>query len=228
SAQFDTDTTDTIVRLASHRRYRAAARPLAQIEAYWHGLRAGGDIPARIGVDRRGIDAALPHAFVLERVAPRVARLRVAGHALCDLLGMELRGMPLSALFAPDSRDDLAAALAGVFDRPATCRLSLRRKHRFGLAPVHAQAVLLPLRGPGGEISHAIGAIEVIKGTHAAGGKPQRFDLTEARTHPISIGTTAADATPAPVPDPAGFAEPAPAFGAAPTTPRLRLIRTES
>ena len=222
SAQTHTGPADTVVRLATHRRYRAAARPLAQVEAYWHGLHAGGDIPARADINPRGIDAALPCTFVLERVAPRVTRMRVAGHALCDLMGMELRGMPLSALFDTGSRDALAALVTALFDRPATCRMSLLRKRRFGFAPLRAQAVLLPLRGHDGAISHALGAIEISGGKSDTPARPTRFELAGSGMQPLATG--AEEGTTGPGTTPAAFAEPAAPFDGA--APRLRLVRS--
>ena len=50
-----------------------------KIRTYWESLRIEGDIPLRAAVDPRGIEAALEFAFMVERVAPGVARLRLAG-----------------------------------------------------------------------------------------------------------------------------------------------------
>ena len=226
-----TDQTDagTVVRLAGHRRFRAAARPTAQVAAYWHALRAEGDVPARAAIDPRGIDAALPHTFILERVAPRVARLRVAGHALCEMMGMELRGMPLSALFSPGSRDELGTLLTALFERPATCRISLLRKRHFGFAPLRAQAVLLPLRGHDGRITHALGAIEIAAGKPGTAGRPNRFDLAGSDARALPVDTTPASGMPpatAATGQPRAFAEPPASFDAAHAAPRLRLVKT--
>ena len=38
-------------------------------------------------------------------MAPSVARFRLAGAHLSELMGMEVRGMPMTALFLPDARD---------------------------------------------------------------------------------------------------------------------------
>ena len=61
-------------------------------------------VPMRSDVDPRGIERSLEHAFILERIAPQMARFRLAGMHLTDLMGMEVRGMPTTALFAPAAR----------------------------------------------------------------------------------------------------------------------------
>ncbi len=62
-------------------------RALSQVEAYWEGLRQGRDVPMRSDIDPRGIEDALEYAFILERIAPGLARLRVAGSHLSDVMG---------------------------------------------------------------------------------------------------------------------------------------------
>ena len=84
---------------------------LREVEAYWSGLRDGRAMPARADVDPRGIQSALEYAFILERIAPGVARFRVAGMHLNDLMGMEVRGMPLTAMFVPEGRKEISAAV---------------------------------------------------------------------------------------------------------------------
>ena len=83
---------------------------------YWKGMRRHGDVPRRSDIDPRGIEAFLSNAFIVERIAPGLARLRIAGSHLSDLMGMEVRGMPLSAFFNTAHRDTLSHALVQVFD----------------------------------------------------------------------------------------------------------------
>ena len=66
---------------------RPAQRALDLVEAYWTALRGARLVPSRSEVDPRGIEAALDRAFVAERIAPGVARLRLAGAHLADLNG---------------------------------------------------------------------------------------------------------------------------------------------
>ena len=61
-----------------------------EVEAYWEGLRMGRTVPMRSEIDPRGIERALEFTFILERIAPGLARFRLSGMHLNDLLGMEV------------------------------------------------------------------------------------------------------------------------------------------
>ncbi|MFN3147887.1 MAG: PAS domain-containing protein [Paracoccaceae bacterium] len=100
-------------------------QPLAEIESYWHVRAAGRPMPERAEIGPHGMEAALPHALLLERIAPGIGRLRLAGQHLRDLMGMELRGMPMSALFEPEARAELAEAIDRALDLPALVHVDL-------------------------------------------------------------------------------------------------------
>ena len=100
----------TVVSLMGRENDRYLA-PLREVESYWMALCGAEDLPLRSEIDPRGIEGALEFAFLIERISPRLAKLRVAGSHLTDLMGMEVAGMPLSALFAPEDRERLAEAL---------------------------------------------------------------------------------------------------------------------
>jgi hypothetical protein len=69
---------------------------IAELRAYWEALREGEMLPRRDRVDPRGIAGALEHSFLIERIAPGVARFRISGMVFNDLMGMDIRGMPMS------------------------------------------------------------------------------------------------------------------------------------
>lgn len=147
---------------------------IAQIEAYWEALRGDRLTPLRSEVDPRGIDRALENAFILERIAPGVARFRLAGMHLNDLMGMEVRGMPLTAFIAADGRDRISEALEHVFEQPAKARLTLAGESAFGRGKAEAEMILLPLRSDLGDVSRAIGCLV----SHGISGKPpHRFTV---------------------------------------------------
>ena len=149
---------------------------IALVEAYWEGLRDTRLMPARSEVDPRGISAALEFAFVLEKIAPGMARLRVAGRHLSELLGMETRGMPVSAMFLPESRNVLRAALEECLDTPACIRLSLAGDTGFTRPRLEAQMYLAPLRDENGLPSRILGCLQS-KGRIGRG--PRRFSIRE-------------------------------------------------
>ncbi|MFT5342628.1 MAG: hypothetical protein ACI9BH_001842 [Paracoccaceae bacterium] len=133
--------------------------PLRQVEAYWSALRPGADVPKRAQIDPRGMENVLEYAFILERIAPGIARIRLAGLHLNELAGMEVRGMPLSAFFTPSGRTQLSAVLEHVFETPAVAELVLQGKSRFGRAKPEVRMILLPMRDEAGNITRALGVL---------------------------------------------------------------------
>jgi hypothetical protein len=203
----------------SERRGAVAEHPaLAQLRAYWEGLRAGGDFPTRAMIDPRGIEGALEFAFVAERIAPGAARIRLAGMHLNELLGMEVRGMPLSAFFDPCARDAVAEHVEAAFAGPAVVMLTLEGVTGFGRPALTARLILLPLRDEAG------GVVRVLGGFAAEGGigrPPRRFRLAAAQVTTCTIPTAPAASAGATLTPVTGFAEaPTPwTGGAAGTAP---------
>ena len=85
-----------------------AQSPLRQAEAYWTALRRGDDVPSRSQIDPRGLENILSNTFILERIAPGIARFRLAGSLVNEMAGMEVRGMPVTAFFTTEARKQLS------------------------------------------------------------------------------------------------------------------------
>lgn len=117
---------------------------LAQVRAYWEGLRGDGRLPHRSALDPRGLGGVLDRVFLAERIGRGLVQLRVAGSGLADFAGMDVRGLPLSVLFAPESRSQLAQVVETVFDAPAVAELDLG-SDRAGGGSLIARLLLLPL-----------------------------------------------------------------------------------
>ncbi|WP_372573974.1 PAS domain-containing protein [Ruegeria jejuensis] len=147
-----------IVTLDSFRP-RASLSPLRQAEAYWAALREGDGVPKRAAIDPRGLSNLLQYAFILERVAPGVARFRLAGQHLTQLMDMEVSGIPLTALFAGSDRQMMSDHLTRLFDGPAIVELTLNGQRRFGRKPAGARMILLPLRSECGRVDRALGVV---------------------------------------------------------------------
>lgn len=176
-----------------------------EVRAYWEALRAGRPVPLRSEVDPRGIEGALDCSFILERVAPQVVRFRVAGGHLNDLMGMEVRGMPLTAMLSPASRAEMGAVIAAVFDSPAVAEVSLMAETGPGRPALGARLLILPMRSDRGGIDRALGCMPT---TGPIGLAPRRFTLVDVRRTDIVAGQPTPPlslATP-------GFAEPMAGF----------------
>ena len=177
-----TETEARVIRLARTRGSDQDAA-LAEFVRYWKKTRRADGIPTRSDIDPRGISTLISNAFVVERIAPGLARMRIAGTHLSDLMGMEVRGMPLSALFQPDHRDALSHDLVRLFDEPAMLRMSLTAKPAHGPA-IEGALVLLPLRSDLGDISRAIGCLVTRGPINQA---PYRFMMTKRSVTPITV-----------------------------------------
>ena len=160
---------------------------LAEVRAYWEGLRDGATLPRRDRIDPRGIAGALENTFLLERVAPGVARFRLAGMQLHDLMGMDVRGMPLTALIEPLGRNRLSEAIEAVFATPGILDLALEGERGIGRLTLEGRMLLLPLTSSRGVSDLALGCL-ALKG--ALGRAPRRFAIAgvlhEAISRPVA------------------------------------------
>ncbi|MEM6742059.1 MAG: PAS domain-containing protein, partial [Pseudomonadota bacterium] len=160
------------------------------LEAYWQGLRGTRLVPARADVDPRQIEDALEYAFILERIAPGMGRFRLAGMHLNDLMGMEVRGMPMTAFFTPEARKMVSVALERVFADPAIVRLTLSGETGLGRPALDARLLLLPLKSDFGDVSRALGCL-VTAGP--LGRSPRRFAVRAEEIDPIAGEDVSAD-----------------------------------
>lgn len=169
---------------------------LRNLEIYWQSLRHARHIPARNEIAPQGIDAALPYAFILHRVGPGVARMRVAGQKIYELLCMDARGLPVSVLFAPNSREQLRALVETAFTQPAIVAASLISPAQKFRPALSGTLLLLPLRDENDQTSRVLGAL-VSDG--ATDYRPRRFDLAAGRAVRIdTLAITLASSQPVP------------------------------
>ena len=150
---------------------------LSKIEAYWERLRQGRIAPARSEIDPRDLESVLEYAFVLDSVAPGVARLRVAGNHLSDLMGMEVRGMPMTAMLLPEARPELMNALDYVF-KGGRAHITLSSPRGFGRGELAGGMVLLPLTDAEGRITKVIGALQTFG---KIGREPRRLTFSDVQ-----------------------------------------------
>ena len=174
---------------------------LDDVRRYWDALRGERLVPRRSEIDPRGIEGALDAAFILERIAPGIARFRLAGSTLVDLMGAEVRGMPLGVLFTHESRRDLGEAIEGVFSGPETARLSLTGERGLARPMLAAEMILLPLKSDLGDVTRALGCLSL---EGSVGRAPRRLVLRDVeRTDLLDARLTPPPArAPAPAPRP--------------------------
>lgn len=193
---------------------------IAELRSYWEALRNGPALPDRAAIDPRGIRGALQGAFLVERIAPGMGRLRIAGMNFTDLMGMDARGMPLSALFDPMGRARLGAQLEQVFQRPAVLDLHLECETGIGRPALRGRMILLPLAGNGDRGECALGCLAL---AGQIGRTPRRLIIQSSRLECLTpespdLRRPADRVIPAPAASalsrqPAFAEPPAPAFG---------------
>ncbi|WP_249275988.1 PAS domain-containing protein [Rhodobacter sp. JA431] len=206
----DFDIQDKVARLGDT---GVSRRVVAQMRAYWEGLRKGRDVPARAEIDPRGLESALEYAFILERVAPGMGRFRLAGMHLNDLMGMEVRGMPLTALFTPEGRKRVADATEAVFSGPSVAELVLTAEAGIGKPAMTARLILLPMKSDMGDVTRILGCL-VAEGA-GIGRTPRRFVVDAVHVEPVKQGQPTPAKMPSPVrPEAFGLGARLPKFGA--------------
>jgi hypothetical protein len=168
--------------------YRADAgfSAMAQIEAYWEALRGSRLMPKRSEIDPRGIETALEYTFVLERIAIGMARLRIAGSHLNNLMGMEVRGMPLTSFITPNGRAQMGDILEEVFQRPSACEIRLSTEVGRDKPAMDARMLLLPLKSDLGDVSRVLGCF-IARGE--MGNQSRRFDIISTKTRPLVLSS---------------------------------------
>ena len=160
---------------------------LQSLEQYWQTLRHAQQLPARTDIAPSRIDHALPHAFILQRVAPGVARFRVAGQRLHDLLKMDARGMPLATLFLPEAREQAQHLLELAFTGPAIVCIPLCSPGTLLRPALTGTMLLLPLRDKEDKTTRMLGALVT---DQDGGARPRRFVIPQGariRHDPIGV-----------------------------------------
>ena len=153
------------------------------VESYWEALRGSCLVPKLSEIDPRAIGHALEYIFVLERIVIGMARFRIAGSHLCNIIGMEVCGMPLSSLITPSGRETLGSVLETVFQCPASCDLEMVAEVGHQKPAVEALMALTPLRSDLGDVSRLLGCF-VAKG--ALDTQPRRFEIVTTKLRFLS------------------------------------------
>ncbi|WP_102223289.1 PAS domain-containing protein [Acidimangrovimonas sediminis] len=202
--------TGAVIALGEYRKMRHDPL-IQQVIAYWEALRGGRPAPLRAEVDPRGIEAALDRVFLAERLAEGIGRFRLSGMTLNDLMGMEVRGMPLTTMILPEGRERFSRALERVFQGGVRTTIRLTAAKGLGRPELVGELLLLPLANDRGDNPLVLGCL-VTAGT--IGRAPRRMTL--GAVHEVAYeATSPAGPRPAPAKAPAlpdrlrskGFAE---------------------
>jgi hypothetical protein len=233
------------IELASYRLSRNSNEMIhSEIRAlynYWEQLRAGRPCPYRAEVDPRSMAGDARHLFVLEDLGQGNMRFRLAGTALLDAFGYELRGMSARSIMQGQARESFVALIAETLAEAGVGYARL-------LAPDGVtvwEIILLPLRDNFGKIERLIGCLHPVSGrTIEAGDTPLRFTIDEMSIRTVEVSPDPIHGVAMPL---AGFGEGQATFENAPKgsltsidggldkserpgggeRPKLRLVRDE-
>ena len=131
---------------------------LDDLHGYWDGLRGRRIAPRRSDLDPNLFGAALEHIFFLESPPDGPMRIRLAGTRLSEIMGMEARGMPARAMFAPRDQGRADAMLAEVLDHPANIDVTMSVRALDGRV-WKAGMLLRPLADDFGSLTRVLGCL---------------------------------------------------------------------
>ncbi len=168
-----------IIHLLKTKAHNTVFAATAQVEGYWDGLCNGMTLPSRREIDPRALESALEYSFVLERIAPGICRFRIAGRHLNDLMGMEVRGMPISAMFLPEARKELGVTLENICAEPCIKEVYLTAGRSLGRGELKGKLFLAPLLDDEGQVTRILGCLQT---NGKIGRQPRRFSISEITT----------------------------------------------
>jgi len=188
---------------------------LNSLKQYWESLRAGRLAPYRSEIDPRQFEHALENMFILEIIGEETIRVRLAGMKLCEMMGMEVRGMSPRAFMMPEDRSRFDDAILDVVRKPAVADFVMETVDYNGKSGT-AYLLLMPLRSDFGEITRILGCISDSGEQYEA---PVRMRITRAHSELITFknDTGAPDQLP-------GFAEHQERFNAMERRPQFSSI----
>ncbi len=188
---------------------------LTSLKSYWERLRAGRIAPYRAEIDPRQFESALENMFIIEKIGENNMRIRLAGMKVCEMMGMEVRGMQPSYLIDEADRQRFQRLLQVVMSEPAVVELKLEAPNRTGT--YDAAMLLMPLRSDFGDINRVLGGVSG-RGDFFA--PPLAFAIRDVTVTPIEPSESSEARQPLP-----GFAEEQASFGPSPAKgPQLRTI----
>ncbi|AYG59217.1 PAS domain-containing protein [Rhizobium jaguaris] len=135
-----------------------------EIFTFWEQLRGNADAPLRNLIQPSAVRHILPELFILEAVPHEAPRFRLAGTAICNLMGRELRGESFAALWAGRQPDDPVRIAAGVMAHVVPALINATG---YSISGRHMafEMVLMPLRSAGDVCDRLLGCLT--PGAHA-------------------------------------------------------------
>lgn len=136
------------------------------LTGYWSRIRKGRDTPDQADIDPRAIKRMLSHVFILDARDLARPSYRLAGTALCDRFGQELRGTGFYRHWEAQCRDTLALLLGqSLTDRQPLCVSAIGSTSQCGM--VEMETVLAPLTYGAGAPRRFLGMVQFLNDSTA-------------------------------------------------------------
>jgi hypothetical protein len=184
---------------------------------YWSRLRAGRDVPDQTDIDPRSIKRLLPFVFILDAENPNRPIYRLAGTAMCERFGFELKGTGFLAHWEAQSSMALGSLLQQALHlKQPVCLTSIGATADCGM--VELETVLLPIKFGENGPTRFLGMIQILSDMSQLHGRPIAFQRLAAsqiirEDDPYSMTNTTLPPSPPP-----------PVFRSHPRAPHLRLV----
>jgi len=147
---------------------------------YWTSLQTGTDLPRRSALDPKAMSRILGHAMILDQVRHGTVRVRLGGNVMHQVMGMDVRGLPIRAFFDLADRTRAVDLIEQVFDTPSTLELDLISEGCDGL--MTGRMLVLPLLDATGAVTKAL---TVMVTDRVITDAPRRFAVTNATLVPV-------------------------------------------
>ncbi len=184
---------------------------------YWSRLRKGRDVPDQTDIDPRAIKRLLPYVFIVEADNPNRPVYRLAGTALCERFGFEMKGTGFLTHWEAQSSLALSSLLQqALFLKQPVCLTSIGATADCGM--VELETVLLPIKFGEGKPTRFLGMIQIMSDVTQLYGRPISFQRLAAsqiirEDDPVALQNS----NPPPPPPP-------PVYRSHPRAPHLRLV----
>ncbi len=184
---------------------------------YWSRLRAGRDVPDQTDIDPRSIKRLLPYVFILDAENPNRPIYRLAGTALCERFGFELKGTGFLAHWEAQSSMALGSLLQQALNlKQPVCLTSIGASADCGM--VELETILLPIKFGESGPTRFLGMIQILSDMSQLQGRPiafQRLAASQIIREDDPYSQTSVTLPPPPPP---------PAYRSHPRAPHLRLV----
>ncbi|MFW5641168.1 MAG: PAS domain-containing protein, partial [Roseicyclus sp.] len=202
---------------------------------YWDSLRGTRLVPPRMALDPAQMRPHLQNAAILEAPQPGTVRIRLAGARINALMGMEVRGMPLRALFDLADRGRITDAAEEALAAPMALIVDARAPApRYGVGreeEIRAQIAILPMTDNDLATTRALYVMGDIEGGMLRSGDQHRWSILGldaiplAANEPVVSSDRALGLAATPRALPAGTSEREPELRGAFARARFRVIQ---